>query len=80
MVEMINTALMRTVMVAGRLRQRFSEERGQDLLEYALIGGVMGVFIVGLGAALTLTGAMQSMGCGIAEAINLNNVALVGCS
>jgi len=74
MVEMINTALMRTVMAAGQLRQRFSEERGQDLLEYAVLGGVLGVFIVGLGAALTLTGAMDTMAGAIAECVDFDNV------
>ena len=70
MVALINTALMRTVMATARLRQRLTEERGQDLLEYALLGGIMGVFIVGLGAALTLTGAMSTMATAIANCVD----------
>ena len=73
MVEMINTALMRTVMAAGRLRQRLTEERGQDLLEYAVLGGVMGAFIVALAAALSF-GALDAMVAGISECIDFDNV------
>ena len=74
MVELINTALMRTAMAAGRLRQRFTEERGQDLLEYAVLGGVLGVFVIGVGAALTATGAMATMAGAIAECVDFDNV------
>ena len=79
MVDLINTALMRTVMAAGRLRRRFSEERGQDLLEYAMLGGFLAAGLVLLGAILVNGGAFTSMACGIGEAINMNNVPLVGC-
>ena len=73
MVELMNTALMRTVMAAGQLRQRLSEERGQDLLEYAVLGGVMAAFIVGLGLLLTSTGALSAMACGIGDYINFSD-------
>ena len=79
MVEMINTAVMRTAMAVGQLRQRLTEERGQDLLEYAMLGGFLAAGLVLLGAILVNGGAFTSMACGIGEAINMNNVPLVGC-
>ncbi len=79
MVAMINTALMRTIMAGSRLRQRFSEERGQDLLEYAMLGGFLAAGLVVLGAILVDGGAFTSMACGIGDAINMNNVPLAGC-
>ena len=80
MVAMINTAVMRTAMAVGQLRQRLTEERGQDLLEYAMLGGFLAAGLVLLGAILVNGGAFTSMACGIGEAINMNNVHLVGCS
>ena len=73
MVAMINTALIRTVMAAGRLRQRFSEERGQDLLEYALLGGIMAVGVGILGVILLAPdGAFSDMGNAIAACIDFD--------
>ena len=79
MVAMINTEVMRTGMAVGRLRRRLTEERGQDLLEYAMLGGFLAAGLVLLGAILVNGGAFTSMACGIGEAINMNNVPLVGC-
>ena len=72
MVEMINTALMRTAMAAGRLRWRLTEERGQDLLEYALLGGVIAVGMGIMGAILLGTGAFADMGNAIAACIDFS--------
>ena len=74
MVELINTALMRTVMAAGRLRRRLSEERGQDLLEYALLSGVIAVGIGIMATILLGTGAFTDMGNAIAECIDFDSV------
>ena len=72
MVEMINTALMRTVMAAGRLRRRLTEERGQDLLEYALLGGLIAAALTGLAVVAIMSGAIESMACGIGDYINFS--------
>ncbi len=44
----INTALVRMMTAVSGLRARMSEERGQDLLEYALLGGLIAAAIVAL--------------------------------
>ncbi len=74
MVELINKGLTRTMLAVGELRQRFTEERGQGLMEYAVLSGVIAAFIVGLGAALALTGALTGMANGIAECIDFDSV------
>ncbi len=51
MVALINTALLRTTAAVAGLRARLAEERGQDLLEYALLGGLIAI---GLIVAVTL--------------------------
>ena len=73
MVEMINTALMRTVMASGRLRRRLTEERGQDLLEYALLGGLIAAALTTAAVILALSGALESMACGIGDYINFSS-------
>ncbi len=45
----INETLVRLAMAWDDLRARLSEERGQDLLEYALLGGLIAAAIVALG-------------------------------
>ncbi len=73
MVALINTALMRTVVAAGRLRRRFTEERGQDMLEYALLGGLIAAAIVGAATAGIMTGVLTGMADGIKNCVDFNN-------
>ncbi len=73
MVALINTALMRTIMAAGRLRYRLTEERGQDLLEYALLGGLIAGALTGLAVVGIMSGAIESMACGIGDQINFSD-------
>ena len=73
MVEMINTALMRTVMAAGRLRRRLTEERGQDLMEYALLGGLIAAALVAVATLEIMNGAVTNMVTGIANCIDFTN-------
>ena len=72
MVDLINTALMRTAMAAGRLRQRLSEERGQDLLEYALLGGIIAVGVGVVATLLATSGAFEAMANTLADCIDFN--------
>ena len=52
----INTALVRMITAVSGLRARMSEERGQDLLEYALFGGLLAVLIMAAGAFFIIDG------------------------
>ena len=52
----INTALVRMMTAVSGLRARMSEERGQDLLEYALFGGLLASIIIAAAAFLLLPG------------------------
>ena len=68
MFALINTALLRAVTSVHGLRARLSEERGQDLLEYALLGGMVAIGI--LAAAVIFTPALQTMATGIKNCID----------
>ncbi len=68
----IDTALMRVMAAVSGLRARMSEERGQDLLEYALLGGLIAAAITGATVAVIMTGALDSMAGGIGDCIDFN--------
>jgi Flp pilus assembly pilin Flp len=53
MVAIINNALLHVYFAASGLASRLRDERGQDLLEYALLGGLIAAAIVGLLAIFT---------------------------
>ena len=46
------------------------DERGQDLIEYALLGGTIALAIMAVGVLLALTGALTSMATGIGNCID----------
>jgi Flp pilus assembly pilin Flp len=50
---------------------RFAGERGQDLIEYAVLSGVIAAAIVAVGAA-ALTGALNDMVDGISRCIDFD--------
>ena len=72
MVALINKAMLRAVMAVGELRARMAEERGQDLLEYALLGGLIAAAL-GAGAFI-LTPAVITMFNALAACINFDGV------
>ena len=74
----INTALLRMMTVVSGLRARLSEERGQDLLEYALLGGLIAAAITAAAVLLAMTGAINGMATGIAECIDFNSATVCG--
>ncbi len=41
MVALINTTLLRAMGAVANLKTRLSEERGQDLIEYVVLGGLI---------------------------------------
>ena len=75
----INTALVRMLTAVSGLRDRMSEERGQDLLEYALLGGFIATALTAVAVVAIMTGAVQGMACGIGEYINLSSTPLADC-
>ncbi|MCH8901155.1 MAG: hypothetical protein IIC88_02540 [Chloroflexi bacterium] len=64
----INTALLRMMTAFSGLRARFSEQRGQDLLEYSLLGGLIAVSIIAV--ALLFGDALTAMAGGIRNCID----------
>ena len=70
MVALINTALLRAVTSVNGLRARLSEQRGQDLLEYALLGGLIAASLIA--AALFLSAPLQAMADGIGRCIDFD--------
>lgn len=71
MVDIINTALVRAMLALSGVKARLAEERGQDLLEYALLGGLIAMAIVAV--ALTMTNALSAMITNIGYCIDFNN-------
>ncbi len=69
----MNTALLRMMTAVSGLRARFSEERGQDLLEYALLGGLIAAALVAAGVLIAYTGGVTAMADGIANCIDFDN-------
>ena len=51
---------------------RLAGERGQDLIEYALLSGIIAAAIVGVTAAI-LTGALNSMAHGISDCVDFKS-------
>ena len=72
----INTALVRVMTAVSGLRSRMSDERGQDLLEYALLGGLIAAAITGAVVIVTMTGALDSMANGIANCIDFDPITI----
>ena len=75
MVALINNVLLRVMTARDSLRARLSEERGQDLLEYALLGGMVAIGI--LAAMIFFTPALESMAQGIGRCIDFTDVGSV---
>jgi Flp pilus assembly pilin Flp len=76
MVALINTALLRVATAAHGLRARLTEERGQDLLEYALLGGLIAAALIAIG--IIFTPALAHMATGIGNCIDFNSA--TGCN
>lgn len=70
----IDTVLMRGLVAVAELRARLASERGQDLLEYALLSGLIAAAITAAAVVATMTGALNAMATGIAECIDFDTV------
>lgn len=60
------------------IRKRLSIESGQDLLEYALLGGLIAAAIVAVIALGTMTDAISSMAQGISDCIDFDSTSACG--
>ena len=78
MVAIINTALLRVQTAMVGLRARLAEERGQDLLEYALLGGLIAGAITAAAVLVAMTGAIDGMADGIADCIDFDAATACG--
>jgi Flp pilus assembly pilin Flp len=74
MTALLNEALMRGYLAVRGLGARLREERGQDLLEYALLGGLIAAGLVAVGA-IAFSGPLQDMADGIGRCINFDDLA-----
>lgn len=72
MVALMNTALLRAMTAVSGMRARLSGERGQDLIEYAMLGGLIALGLIAVGA-LAFTGALNSMATGIGHCIDFDS-------
>jgi Flp pilus assembly pilin Flp len=76
-VTYVNIALTRVRLAVSDLKVRLTEERGQDLLEYALLGGLLAAALV-TGFAL-FAGDITVMTDAIADCIDFDNSVGSGC-
>lgn len=74
MLAFINTTLLRLMTAAGELKNRLAEERGQDLMEYALLGGLIAAVAAAALVTAGITGALGTMAGGIAECLDFDDV------
>lgn len=59
--------------VATWVRARMVREDGQDLIEYALLGGLIAAALVAVGVLLALTNGVTDMANGIGDCIDFDN-------
>jgi Flp pilus assembly pilin Flp len=52
------------------LKTRPSDERGQDLIEYAMLGGLIALTLMAVAVLTAMTGALDKMATGIGNCID----------
>lgn len=55
------------------LQAHIRSERGQDLIEYALLGGLIALTLMAAAVLLALTGALGEMASGIGNCIDFDS-------
>ena len=55
------------------IRARIVREDGQDLIEYALLGGLIAAALIAVAVLAAMTGAVEGMADGIAECIDFTD-------
>ena len=74
MTALLNEALMRGYVTDRGLGRRLREERGQDLLEYALLGGLIAAALTAVGVFVALQTSLTGMAEGIGACINFDSL------
>jgi Flp pilus assembly pilin Flp len=69
MMHAINFGLVQVRAMVRGLTSRVSGERGQDLIEYALLSGLIAAAIIAVGV-LGYEGALNSMAAGISNCVD----------
>ena len=59
-------------MVITYIRNRLAIESGQDLIEYAMLGGLIALALAAVAVLAGLTGAVTDMADGIGNCIDFN--------
>ena len=73
MTAIINEALLRAMVTARGLGARLREERGQDLIEYAMLGGLIAAAIAAAIGLLLFTDPLTAMADGIGRCIDFDS-------
>ena len=68
---MTNLSIRIHAFIVGLVNDFREREEGQDLIEYAMLGGLIALGILAVG--LLFTGAIQNMVKGIGNCIDFNN-------
>jgi Flp pilus assembly pilin Flp len=63
---------MLTVLVTWIRAHLPQSERGQDLIEYAMLGGLIALAIIGVGVAV-LTGALNDLFSGVGRCVDFDS-------
>jgi Flp pilus assembly pilin Flp len=58
------------------VRSLVKSERGQDLIEYAMLGGLIALALIAVATLGVLTGAVSAMATGIGNCIDFNSVSV----
>ena len=75
--QLVNNAVINFIMW---IRTSLGSERGQDLLEYAMLGGLIAAAIAALLAAGIFSGALKDMANGIRHCIDFSTAAGSECT
>ncbi len=74
MVALITHTRMLAGMLAEKVRARFGEELGQDLIEYAVLGGLIATALIAAAVLGVYTSAVQIMAAGIKDCVDFNSL------
>ncbi len=74
MVAILVNALRYSRPFIDSVKARIGSERGQDLIEYALLGGLIAMALVAAAVLVAYTSAVQGMAGGIKDCIDFDSV------